>query len=111
MPPARTSIWLYDSNLTASGKAGAVQCVHPPAVTCGSSVSSRGSVARSGSRRVPLSSETIVRGTRVPELGTPGSEGARVGNCPRPPGPVGAVWARSVKAARAAVLGGGLLHD
>ena len=25
MPPARTSIWLHDSNVTASGKAGAVQ--------------------------------------------------------------------------------------
>ena len=27
MPPARTSIWLHDSNVTASGKAGAVHRV------------------------------------------------------------------------------------
>ena len=30
MPPARTSIWLHDSNVTASGKAGAVQ----PGIRC-----------------------------------------------------------------------------
>ena len=44
MPPARTSIWLHDSNVTASGKAGAVQTSSRPCVSPNGLVSVKSSL-------------------------------------------------------------------